>query len=336
MTASRPAIPGVPDPTMAGSLPLFQVRVRVPEGAAEPVAACFEEAWGTTAVVYVDAETRVAEVSVYRESAEPGPSRAGLDRLREALNRLRVEGALVRVPRVGVRRLRRADWAESWKRHFQARLFGGRVWVRPSWSRRRPGPGQVEVVLDPGLSFGTGQHATTAFCLEQLVAALEVSDGVGVAGNEGRARRKERSFLDAGTGSGILAIAAAKLGYGRVEGFDFDPAAVRVAGENAAVNRVADRIRLRAGDVRRLSRSPRRRHDVVAANLLAELLIAERDRLVAQVAPGGWLILAGILESQFGAVQAAYAQAGWRVRADRIGGEWRSGVFVAGVGGFCR
>jgi SAM-dependent methyltransferase len=133
------------------------------------------------------------------------------------------------------------------------------------------------VVLDPGLSFGTGQHPTTGFCLRELVRRRE--SGV------------EQSFLDLGTGSGILAIAAAKMGYTPVVALDFDPDCVRVAQNNARRNRVADRVTVRRGDVSCLSKHPRPRHDVVCANLVAPLLVKEADRIAAQVRPvaGWWL-----------------------------------------------
>jgi ribosomal protein L11 methyltransferase len=171
------------------------------------------------------------------------------------------------------------------------------------------------VVLDPGLSFGTGQHPTTAFCLAQLA----------------RARRPgpAPALLDAGTGSGLLAIAAAKLGYAPVEAFDFDPESVRVAAANARRNRVAPKIRLRRADLTRLTARPRARFDVVCANLMAGLLLAERDRLVARLRPGGRLVLAGILRGQFGAVRAAYEAAGLRLTAQQARREWHSGAFRA-------
>jgi ribosomal protein L11 methyltransferase len=212
-----------------------------------------------------------------------------------------------------VRTIRTRDWANSWKRHFKPLDIAGRLLVRPSWSRRRPGPGQVEVVLDPGLSFGTGQHPTTAFCLEQVVRH--------------RPGREPRALLDVGTGSGILAIAAAKLGYAPVEAFDFDPTAVRAAAENVARNGVADRVRLRRRDLTRLPRTSREQFDVVCANLLADLLVRERGRLAARVKPGGILVLAGILAREFPAVRAAYEELGFKKLAGRHINEWESAAF---------
>ena len=215
-----------------------------------------------------------------------------------------------------VSKVRREDWAESWKRHFKPIVVGRDLLLRPSWSRHRPRQGQVEVVLDPGLSFGTGQHPTTAFCLRQLVAH--------------RPRKGERrSLLDMGTGSGILAIAAAKLGYAPIEAFDYDPQAVRVALVNARANRVERRIRILRRDITRMPPHRTRKYSMVCANLIASLLLSERDRIVERVQSGGALVLAGILESEFEKVQRAYEAAGMNLLASRTEKEWRSGAFGA-------
>lgn len=203
-------------------------------------------------------------------------------------------------------------WAESWKHHFKP-IDAGPVLVRPGWSRRRPRPGQVEVVLDPGLAFGTGQHPTTAFCLRQLALS--------------RRRDRPQSLLDLGTGSGILAIAGARLGYAPVVGLDFDPAAIRIAQANARRNKVNARLRLAKSDVRRLNRRPRRRFDLICANLLADLLIEQRDRILAQLKPGGLLLLAGILKMEFHKVQSAYQAAGMVLVTRRTEREWCSASF---------
>ena len=139
--------------------------------------------------------------------------------------------------------MRREDWAESWKRHFKPIEIGDALLVKPSWSKRRPRKNQAVVILDPGLSFGTGQHPTTAFCLREIVR-LKLAKERGRLAREFKTRHHAdepsalQSFLDIGTGSGILAIAAAKLGYQPVHAFDFDAEAVRIARANARANRV--------------------------------------------------------------------------------------------------
>jgi len=210
-----------------------------------------------------------------------------------------------------LRRLAKRDWAESWKRHFQPVQFGPRLLLKPTWSKRRPAPGQKVVVLDPGLSFGTGRHPTTAFCLRQVARWHRPGTA--------------QSLLDIGTGSGILAIAAAKLGYRPIRAFDFDPEAVRTARLNGSRNRVE--VPFSRFDVSRLPANPRQRYAMVCANLMANLLLAEVGRIVAQVAAGGVLALAGILLGEFPAVQERYEAAGLRLIASRQDHEWWSGAF---------
>jgi ribosomal protein L11 methyltransferase len=217
------------------------------------------------------------------------------------------------LPPFSVRTIKRENWAESWKRHFKPMEIGSSLLIKPSWSRRKARPGQRVVVLDPGLSFGTGQHPTTRFCLEQIAAS--------------RDPRREQSFLDVGTGSGILAIAAARLGYAPVHAFDFDPAAVRIARANAARNRAAKKLRISRKDL--TQESKRRAYDLICANLLADLLISECRRLGSWLKPGGKLVVAGILKLQFGDVKSAFHSAGMRLVARRAEAEWESAVFSA-------
>jgi ribosomal protein L11 methyltransferase len=134
-----------------------------------------------------------------------------------------------------------------------------------------------------------------------------------------------RSLLDIGTGSGILAIAAAKLGYGQIDAFDFDPEAIRVASANAKRNRVLDKIHFFEMDVTKL---PRRggKYFVICANLISTLLISARDRILARLAPDGVVIVAGILKKEFHLVQRAYGEAGLSLIVSRSEKEWQSGV----------
>ncbi len=169
------------------------------------------------------------------------------------------------------------------------------------------------MVLDPGLSFGTGQHPTTSFCLRELV----------------RARRRDhaQSFLDIGCGSGILAIAAAKLGYAPVRAFDHDPESVRVSSANARRNRVQERIRFREADLCKLPARSREAYDVVCANLLADVLIQEAPRILRRVKRPGLLVIAGILRAEFQRVNHFYRSRGLRILRTRVEGEWQSGAY---------
>jgi ribosomal protein L11 methyltransferase len=132
-----------------------------------------------------------------------------------------------------------------------------------------------------------------------------------------------------GTGSGILAIAAVKLGYQAVRGFDFDPESVRVARENAQVNGVAEALKITRQDLTKLPLESRQEYDVVCANMEFDLLLRESRRILNRLKPGGLLILAGILKKQFPQVQATYEAAGLNLVASRAQKEWRSGAFQA-------
>ncbi len=215
--------------------------------------------------------------------------------------------------RVSVAALPNEDWRESWKRFFHAKRVSARIVVKPSWEPWAATAEDRIVELDPGMSFGTGLHPTTRACLILLDDLAREAPG--------------RSFLDVGCGSGILAIAAAKLGYAPVAALDCDADAVRIARENVARNGVANRVAVRIADVSKPEGVGV--HDVVAANLLADLLVSQAGRVCARVRRGarGRLIVAGILNAQYAAVRAAYEARGFvEVRAIEEDG-WTSGLF---------
>ena len=229
--------------------------------------------------------------------------------------------------KISVKRLPRENWAESWKKHFKPFEVGDALLVKPSWSKRRERRGQQVIVLDPGLSFGTGHHATTGFCLRELARLARGRVGA-PRRPDASARRPYLSFLDIGTGSGILAIAAAKLGYAPVHAFDFDPESVRVATANAKHNRASVGLRLRQQDLTKLPLRSAVKFDFVCANLISTLLIAERRRIANRLKPNGVLVLAGILKQEFAEVRRAYEKIGLQAVASKCEKEWRSGSFV--------
>jgi ribosomal protein L11 methyltransferase len=196
------------------------------------------------------------------------------------------------------------DWSEAWKSGL-APFRVGRVFIRPSWTAASPPPGAVEVVLDPGMAFGTGTHPTTALCLAAIDGLL--------------AERAGADVLDVGTGSGLLAIAACKLGAARVVATDDDGVALRVAHENAERNGVALELRADAPE------AIPGRFPIVVANILANTLVALAPGIAARVAPGGTVLLAGILEGQEEEVRAAYVAQGLVAdpARERSDGAWR-------------
>jgi ribosomal protein L11 methyltransferase len=209
------------------------------------------------------------------------------------------------------RLLPEADWRNSYREHFRAWTFGRLHWV-PEWERgtfRLPA-GHSVLWLDPGMAFGTGNHETTRLCIERLV---EFEAGTRGAGH--------LRVIDAGCGSGILALSASLLGFHDVSGFDNDPEAVRVSIENADLNGLGARVRFAtAGLPAGLGDA---RAGVVLANIQADILIRHARALAAAVAPGGLLAMSGILAAEFGAVRDAFAAAapGWPIDS-RVLGEW--------------
>jgi ribosomal protein L11 methyltransferase len=196
-------------------------------------------------------------------------------------------------------------WEREWLKDFHPMRFGRRLWICPG-GRPAPDPAAVVIQLDPGLAFGTGTHPTTAMCLEWL-------DGASLA---------DRSVLDYGCGSGILALAALALGAGRATAVDIDPQALTATAENAARNGLEARLTVLPAEA--LREGP---FDVVLANILSGPLVQLAPRLAGLASPGGWLLLAGLLDEQAEDVARAYrpwfdigAQAtrdGWTLLAGR-------------------
>jgi ribosomal protein L11 methyltransferase len=292
---------------------VWKISVATTSEAEEAVSELLGRTFVTTASGYFNSKTGATRVSVY-SPIKPKNFSTKLAAIRTALKEMREWELNVGSGRISIRQMQKENWAESWKRHFPPLEFGKALLVKPSWSRRKPRKGQAVVVLDPGLSFGTGKHPTTDFCLRQIIAQ--------------RRPGKPQSFLDIGTGSGILAIAAAKLGYSPVHAFDFDPAAVKIARRNAKTNKVSAKLRIYRGDVTKLPISDKRKYSMVCANLLANLLITESRRILSRLRADGVLVIAGILKIEFEQVRKHYEQTGWRLIITAGKREWCSGTFL--------
>ncbi len=191
------------------------------------------------------------------------------------------------------------DWEREWMDNFHPMQFGQRLWICPSW-REVPDPDAVNVMLDPGLAFGTGTHPTTSLCLRWL-DALDVTDN---------------TVVDFGCGSGILAIAALKLGAKSVVGIDIDPQALQASMDNAGRNQVEDRL-----SVFLPKDQPTLEADVVMANILSGPLLELRPVITAYCRPGGRLVLSGILAEQIPAIEAAYSE-DFTLDPSAVDGEW--------------
>ena len=216
------------------------------------------------------------------------------------------------------------DWSETWKQHFHAVRVSRRILVKPSWESVAVEPETLTIEIDPGMSFGTGRHFTTVSCLKFLDECVPVP-------NEGR-------FLDVGCGSGILSIAAVRLGYRRVTAFDNDPLAVRIARENFGRNALAVADGEEAATaplscrVLDLARKPMAGcYDTVVANMLAPILVEHATSIAGSVCrdPVGYLVLAGMLTDQYPEVKAVYEKLGFTEAHTATDGEWRSGCFKA-------
>ncbi|HZZ86188.1 MAG TPA: 50S ribosomal protein L11 methyltransferase [Anaeromyxobacteraceae bacterium] len=278
-------------------MPTFSLTAAVPAERAEYLsAALFDE--GASGV-----EVRDAEVIPMPGQPRPAPGEAILVAFFAARGEAEAAAAALGLP-VAVEELPDRDWGEAWKEGLTA-FSVGRVFVRPSWIEAPVPAGSVEVVLDPGMAFGTGTHPTTSLCLDAIGRFLEARPGA--------------SVFDVGTGSGLLAIAARKLGAGRVVGSDNDPVAVAVAAENGERNGAAG-IEWTGADVAAVA-GP---FALVVANILANTLVELAPALAAQVAPGGRLYLSGILGPQEDEVRRACLAAGLtRAEAEeRREGEW--------------
>jgi len=252
----------------------------------------------------VDA-TRPVLVRGYVPADDPEASRAAVETAEAALGHLQAFG-LRPIGELVTRRLDDADWASAWKRHFPVVRAGRRIVVRPSWRRHTPLNDDVVIALDPGMAFGTGLHPTTRLCLVVLEALAERG---GVEG---------RRVLDVGSGSGILSIAAAKLGAVEVVGLDTDPIAVEATVANAGRNRAGARISARQGTLP----SGEGPFGVIVANLIASLLVQLAGQLASELEDGGTLIASGIFTDREGDVQAAFERAGLVVHARHADGEW--------------
>jgi ribosomal protein L11 methyltransferase len=282
---------------------LWETRAEIAPGAAGPVEhSLLESGFGGWTLLEDAVAGRAWIIGIFEGRAEAESRWA---ELRAALPVEPMGEALTR-------RLPDADWKNSYREHFKAWAFGRLHWV-PVWEREsfRLPAGHSALWLDPGMAFGTGNHETTRLCVERLVefeAAL--------AAGAGRMRA-----VDAGCGSGILALSASLLGFGDVCGFDNDPEAVRVSLGNAELNGMSGRVRFStAGLPEGLDGGP---SDVLMANLQADILVRHRGDLAAAVAPGGILALGGILASEAGTVREAFESAapGWACDS-RVLGEW--------------
>ena len=227
-----------------------------------------------------------------------------IEPLRLELGRLRAEdpdaafGALS----LSVSSIREEDWANNWKQYFKPFRVGKRLVVKPTWEHWDAQPDDLIIEIDPGMAFGTGTHETTALCIELIERYY--------AGGR---------LMDIGTGSGILAIAAALLGAKDVYAIDIDEDAVRVARENVKQNGLEAAVRVEKGD---LLKGVRDTYDFAVANILAPVICMLAGPLLRYLTPGGLFVCSGIIREKRDDVYAALTAAGYEILDERARGDW--------------
>lgn len=285
---------------------LFELKVEIPAAQAnqadEVLLECAGEGWS----VLEDAIAKRAWIAAI--APEAATVRQQWENVRAAL----VPAGVEPMAEPQIRELADRDWRDSYKDHFKPSRFGRLHWV-PVWEREsyRLPAGDAVLWLDPGLAFGTGNHETTRLCVERLVGLVSCIEK----------QDTPRRVIDAGCGSGILALSAVLLGFREVVGFDNDPEAVRVSEENATLNGLQGRVTFLTADL--VTGLAGRQADVLLANIQADVLMRFAHELIAAVAPGGALILSGILAVERDQVRTAFAAAApaWTIES-RVLGEW--------------
>lgn len=236
-----------------------------------------------------------ASLTFYLEDTIPGI---------EQLDLILDELAVLPITSVEVSEIAETQWIDNWKQYFKPTKVTDRLVVKPSWEPYEPIDDEEEVIeIDPGMAFGTGTHATTSLCLRLMERYLKPGEFV----------------LDIGTGSGILALGAAKLGANRVLGIDLDPVAVEVAKTNVTRNRAEDTISIQQGD---LTAGWDGTADLIVANLMADLILTLANGLGPYLNPGGFFLSSGILTEQRQRVENGIMEQGFELVETIEEGDW--------------
>jgi ribosomal protein L11 methyltransferase len=237
---------------------------------------------------------------------------ARLGEIQRFLDRLMEQNPGLSLAMPTISKVRSEDWSSSWKSNFKPLRVGRRLMIVPTWEEAPLNPDDIVLRLDPGMAFGTGGHETTRLCLELLEGIMDEMPTFLIP-----------SVLDLGTGSGILAMAAVKLGAGRVRAVDIDPQAVEVARENLAINGLAEQVACSTTPLEELQET----FDVILANILAEELVRLAPLLIQRLSTGGVLVLSGILAEKEPLVRSGFTSPELEYRETRRQGEWVAMVY---------
>ena len=241
------------------------------------------------------------------------PLDATTDQRRENISvAVQLVASIVPLPPLSERVVEEEAWQESWKRHFHVLRVGNRIVICPTWRDHRSQPDEIVISLDPGMAFGTGHHPTTRMCLEALEALVQPGHRV----------------LDVGCGSGILSIASAKLGSAEVVGCEIEEVAARVARENAVHNDVGSIVSTIHGTIDDLD-GRERGYDIVLANISAKVISDLSHDLADAVAPGGHVVVSGIIGSRRDEVSCKLEHAGLTLADEMWSDDWVALVYSA-------
>jgi len=210
-------------------------------------------------------------------------------------------------PRLSTKTVTDPGWGEQWKKYFKPIRMSDNIVIKPTWERYTPAGSDIVVDIDPGMAFGTGQHPSTRMCIV-AIEEIMLRDSA----------REERTVLDIGTGTGVLAICSAKLGARAVTGIDIDPKAVEIAGRNIVINGVEDRVEI----INRDAALCRGRFDLIVANLISGLLIQLHEHLTSMMNPGGHLIASGLTEHDAKDVETLFCSGDVTLHGTQIEKEW--------------
>lgn len=226
-----------------------------------------------------------------------------VDEIKEAINNLMLYDIDLGRNAVTISEVNEEEWAVAWKKYYKPVRISDLITVSPSWEDYEAEEGEIVVELDPGMAFGTGTHPTTKMCIQAVEKVIRPGD----------------TMIDVGTGSGVLSIAAAKLGAARVIAFDLDDVAVKAAKLNVKLNKVQDVVTAKTNN---LLDNVQEKADIVTANLLAEIILRFPEQAVNVVKPGGYFIASGIIKAKSSQVQESLIEHGFSIEEAMETEDW--------------